>query len=143
MEIDFDESFRRIEALIGDEDDPTKGAAIWLDHLRANLALPCDVTGVEDFRWEEPYVLGGDDPREYKRLCKRQPSYEDVFVLERIEADASDSEWAMDPGDLGAQVVRKSDGKSFILGLSELEAVDHKRNAQLLQDYSVWFADSR
>ena len=27
------------------------------EHLKANLQLPCEVTGTEDFRWEEPYVL--------------------------------------------------------------------------------------
>ena len=49
MSIDFEAAFRRIDAIIGDEDDPSKGAEIWLDHLRTHLALPCDVTGEEDF----------------------------------------------------------------------------------------------
>src|SRR5688572_6238815 len=80
MNVDFEESFRRIDAIIGDEDDPGKATEVWFHHLRANLALPCDVTGVEDFRWEEPYVLGVGDAREYRRLCRQQPSYLDVFT---------------------------------------------------------------
>lgn len=143
MDIDFDESFRRIDAIVGDEDDPAKASEVWLQHLRANLELPCEVTGEEDFRWEEPYVLGVGDAREYRQLCRKQPSYRDVFILESIEADAADSEWPLYSDDLGAQVIRKSDSRPFLLGLSELKAVDHERNAQLLQDYGVWLANYR
>lgn len=142
MDFDFDASFRRIDEIIGEADE-SEGAAVWLKHLRDNLALPCDVTGADDFQWEEPYVLGVADAAEYRRLCRRQPSYRDIFTLERIEPDAADSEWAMHCEDLGAYVTRKSDGRPFVLGLSELEAVDHERNAQLLQDYSVWFVNYR
>jgi hypothetical protein len=143
MEIDFDASFRRIDEIIGDEDDLSKAAELWVVYLRENLALPCDVTGVEDFRWEEPYLLGVGDEAEYRRLRRRQPSYEDIFTLQSIERDAEESEWAMHPDDLGARVTRKSDGRSFVLGLSELTAVEHERNAELLQDYSVWLANYR
>jgi hypothetical protein len=143
MNVDFEESFRRIDAIIGDEDDPGKATEVWFHHLRANLALPCDVTGVEDFRWEEPYVLGVGDAREYRRLCRQQPSYRDVFTLESIEAAAADSEWSLHHDDLGARVIRKSDSRPFLLGLSELRAVDHEQNAQLLQDYSVWLVNYR
>jgi hypothetical protein len=142
MSIDFEAAFRRIDAIIGDKDDPSKGAETWLDHLRTHLTLPCDVTGVEDFRWEEPYVLGVGDPREYRRLC-RQPSYSDVFILESIEADAADSDWSMHPDDLGARVTRKSERRPFILGLSELKAIDHQQNKQLLHDYNIWFVNYR
>jgi hypothetical protein len=141
MNIDFEESFRRIDAIIGDEDDPIKAADLWYGHLHENLALPCDVTGIEDFRWEEPYLLGVADQREYRRLCRQQPSYHDVFILERIEADAADSEWPLHHDDLGARVIRKSDRRPFLLGLSELKAVDEGSNAQLLRDYSIWLVN--
>jgi hypothetical protein len=46
--------------------------------------------------------------------------------------------------DIAAQVRRKSDGKEFYLGLSELEAVDSRSpNYQLLDDYVVWFVNYR
>lgn len=143
MTIDFEESFRRIDEILDGEEDPEKAAQVWLRYLCDHLALPCDVTGIEDFRWEEPYFLGSGDPAEYRRLCRRQPSYRDVFTLERIESDASDSEWPLHGDDLGARVTRKSDGRPFLLGLSELTAVDHERNAELLQDFSVWHANYR
>lgn len=143
MEIDFDASFRRIDEIIGDEEDASKAAEVWFEYLSANLELPCDVTGVEDFRWEEPYLLGIGDPAEYRRLCRRQPSHADIFTLDGIERDAEESEWALHLEDLGARVTRKSDGRSFVLGLSELTAVQHARNAELLLDYSVWLTNYR
>ncbi len=109
-----------------------------------SLKLPCDVTGTEDFRWEEFYVLGPGDQKEYAQLRQNQPSFQDTFELLAIEAD-DESEWMMFGGeDLAAHVRRKSDGKKFLLGLAEIEAVDKKaKNHQLLHDYAVWFVNSR
>jgi hypothetical protein len=143
MDNDFEESFRRIDQILGGDDDPAEAAQLWLQYLHDHLTLPCDVTGVEDFQWEEPYVLGMGNLDEYQRLCRRQPSYTDLFTLEGIDADAADSEWALHRDDLGARVRRKSDGRPFLLGLSELTAIDHERNAELLQDFSVWHANYR
>ena len=55
------------------------------------------------------------------------------------------SEWMLFWGDdIGANVRRISDGKEFLLGLSELEATDKKsKNYQLLDDYSFWFVNNR
>ncbi len=113
-------------------------------HLTKSLQTPCDITGIEDFRWEEYYVLGPGDPKEYERLRKTQPSYTDIFELIAIKADVY-GEWIMCNGeDLAAHVHRKDDGKEFYLGLSEIIAVDKKsQNYQLLYDYAVWFVNSR
>jgi hypothetical protein len=132
------EKERRIDLIAGE-----KGSLRWFKHLRSTLSLPCDVTGIEDFRWEEPYVFGARSAAEYRRLRKTQPSYEDVFVLESIEKEAY-SEWAMHGDDLGANVRRKSDGALFLLGLSELRTVDAAGpNWQLLDDYAYWFVNDR
>lgn len=116
----------------------------FLDHLESSLRLPCDVTGIEDFRWEERYVIGPGDPEEYETLRKDRPSYQDTFELLEIEEDVY-SEWMMYRGeDLAGFVRRKSDGKEFYLGLAEIKAVDKKsRNYQLLDDYAVWFVNNR
>jgi hypothetical protein len=113
-------------------------------HLRANLQLPCEVTGIEDFRWEEPYVIGGRSPADYKRLKKTQPSYTDRYQLISISRD-EDSEWMMFRcEDIAARVRRVSDGREFILGLAELQPRDRKsQNYQLLDDYAVWFVNTR
>jgi hypothetical protein len=140
-EDEFKEQDRRIAAVIGE--DNAGAAGRWFSHLRANLSLPCEVTGSEDFQWEEPYVLGLWSQTEYRKLQKTQPSYRDVFILESIQEKAH-SEWAMFPDDIGANVRRKSDGARFILGLCEVRAVkEDTPNQQLLVDYSCWFVNYR
>lgn len=137
---------QRIEEILGSEgeQDFEEATDIFLDHLRKNLRLPCEVTGIEDFDWEEFYVFGPGDQKAYERMKENQPSFEDRYDLLAIEKDVF-SEWMMFGGeDIGAQVRRKSDGKEFRLGLAELEAIDKKTsNYQLLDDYAVWFVNNR
>jgi len=106
--------------------------------------LPCEVSGVEDFRWEEYYVLGPGSQKEYARLRQEQPSYRDRFDLFKIELGPI-SEWMLFEGeDIAAYVRRKSDKKEFILGLAELKAVDKKSsNYQLLDDFAVFLVNNR
>ena len=141
---DFEGAEARTQAIIGDADRSWNDTLdIFFRHLKASLALPCEVTGTEDFQWEERYVIGGWDPREYRRLKKTQPSYTDLFQLLDIKRDG-DPEWMMFGNDIVARVRRASDGKEFDLGLTELEATDRKSaNYQLLCDYSIWFVNSR
>ena len=136
----------RIEEIVGGDEGLTFEDCVdkFLDHLTRSLQLPCNVTGTEDFRWEEYYVIGPGDPKEYERLRKTQPSFEDTFELLAIEEDVF-SEWMMFQGeDLLGRVRRISDGKEFYLGLTDIEAVDKKsKNYQLLDDYVVWFVNNR
>jgi hypothetical protein len=54
------------------------------------------------------------------------------------------SEWMLLDDDLIGHVRRKSDGKEFVLGLSELDGIDKTSpNSQLLRDYAVWFVNTR
>jgi hypothetical protein len=141
----FDDQMERCEAILGNAAEGTQEEAInaFLKHLKANLQLPCEVTGVEDFQWEEPYVIGGWSQAEYKRLKKTQPSYTDKYELLDIGQEEY-SEWMMFGEDIVAHVRRRGDGKEFDLGLSELRATDKKSpNFQLLDDYSVWLVNNR
>ena len=118
----------RIEEIIGDDEGATFDDCLdtFYGHLESSLQLPCAVTGIEDFRWEEFYVIGPGDPKEHERLRKNQPSYKDTFKLLAIENDVV-SEWMMFHGDdVAGHVRRKADGKEFYLGLAEIEAVDKK-----------------
>ncbi len=143
---DLEAQDARISDIVGDDTE-----AIFDDcrdkyytHLTHSLELPCDVTGIEDFAWEEYYVIGPGDRKEYERLRKNQPSYKDIFELLAIE-NGIYSEWMMFCGeDVAGRVRRKSDGKEFHLGLAEIQAVNKKsKNYQLLNDYSVWFVNNR
>ena len=58
----MDKSEQRIHPVLGDDNERTpKNARRYLVHLKKHLSLPLRVTGIEDFPWEEPYVLGGWD----------------------------------------------------------------------------------
>ena len=142
----MDAQWKRIEAIVGSVETGTfeDQVAAFYEHLRRSLELPCEVTGIEDFRWEERYVLGGGSLAEYERLRKVQPSYQDHYELLAIEKDAI-SEWMLFQGDdIGAHVKRNTDEQEFWLGLAELKAVGRKsRNAQLLHDFAVFFVNSR
>ena len=144
----FDAQNIRIKEIVGDEDDDEIDFEDCVDkfynHLKVSLQLPCNITGIEDFRWEERYVIGSGNRKEYEKLCKNQPSYKDIFELLSIERE-SISEWMMyGYEDITGLARRTSDGKEFYLGLAEIKAIDKKSvNYQLLDDYVVWFVNNR
>jgi hypothetical protein len=139
-----EQRIQRILAAIGDVHVAADEAfRRWYRHLASRLLLPCDVTGIEDFQWEEFFVVGPGNRAEYRSLRQNQPSYRDVFELMSITLD-SQSEWCMVPDELKAHVRRKTDGKRFVLGLSELKATNKdSQNYQMLHDYSVWLVNYR
>jgi hypothetical protein len=136
---------KRIEAIVGSGDGGSFADAMgkFLKYLTANLKLPCEVTGTEDFNWEEIYVFGGAEMEEYEELKKSQPSFEDRYQLTGVKAGSS--RWMLCPGiDLAAHVKRINDGKKFVLGLSELKVTDKKSpNFRLIDDYAKFFWNSR
>jgi hypothetical protein len=140
----IDEQEKPWNAIVGSAPGDTMEEALgaYANHLKAHLQLPCEVTGIEDFNWEEPYVLGGESRQEYKELKETQPSFRDKYELLDL-GPAEYSEWKMFDEDITAHVRRKHDGKEFDLGLSELKATDKKSaNFRLLDDYSTWFANN-
>jgi len=141
---DWHEQEERILTVIGNEDvEWDEAIRLWYGHLLSHLKLPCEVTGIEDFQWEEFYVVGPGSKTEYRKLRKNRPSYRDAFELTAVVVD-SDSEWSMFSDDLKAHVRRKADGKHFILGLSELKATNEdSHDYQLLHDYAVWHVNYR
>ena len=106
----------------------------YLNYLKQNMQFPCHVTGIEEFEWEEEYIMGFGTKKEYARLKKTQPSYTDSFTINRVE------DLILHEDGIFAQVQRVSDRKNFLLLLAELESVDAMSpNNQLLDDYSVWY----
>ena len=61
---------KRIESILGNDEeiDFDEARNIFYQHLKENLDLPCEVTGIEDFGWEEFYVFGPGSKKEYERL---------------------------------------------------------------------------
>jgi hypothetical protein len=145
MAADRDEMDARIAEVLGadEELDFNDARQRFLEHLKQHLELPCEVTGSEDFQWEEFYVIGPGDEAEYAQLRRTQPSFQDRYDLLGIEL-GEHSKWMLFWDDIVAACRRRSDGREFQLGLSELEATrQSSANYQLLQDYSSWFVNSR
>ncbi len=139
-EEDLDAQDARVAAITGELHPRVSDEILskYQDYLGGNLIKPCRLTGIEDFAWEEVYILGIGDDQEYNELKKIRPSYTDEFDFIGFE----------DPFDVNeglfVRVRRVSDKKLFPLPLAELEAIDESSgNYQLLRDYTVWFVNSR
>ena len=106
----------------------------YLKYLKQNLAIPCLVTGVEEFEWEEYYTVGPGSQKEYQKLKKTQPSYTDEFNILKL-----DNKLDVRDGIL-AVLERTTDNLKFTLPLAKLEGVaEDSVDAKLLQYYGIWF----
>ncbi|EGK84170.1 hypothetical protein D0A34_18665 [Microcoleus vaginatus PCC 9802] len=126
----------KISKILGSKniDFNLKNLVKYLDYIKQNIQLPCHVTGIEEFEWEEEYTMGSGSKKEYARLKKTQPSYTDRFTINRLE------DLVVQEEGIFVEVQRIGDRQKFMLPLSELESVDViSRNNQLLDDYAVWF----
>ncbi len=141
MDKDFEKQEKRIESVFPKNVDDTsvriETIEIYKEYLEKKINIPIKLTGIEDFQWEEFYILGPGDKDEYAELKKTRPSYTDIFNMIRI-----DKFYDEDHG-LFAKVTRVSDKKRFQIPLADLKAIDKKsENYQLLDDYSVWFVNN-
>lgn len=139
--MEFDRQEKRIITILGTKKYGVPGTTLkkYLKYLKQHVEFPCQLTGIEDFDWEEFYVFGPGSKREYEELKETQPSYKDRFSL----IDFVDN---LDDWEAGIFVVvrRESDRKKFVLPLADLKAINKKsQNYQLLDDYSVWFVNNR
>jgi hypothetical protein len=110
----------------------------YLQHIKDNIDASCEITGIEDFEWEEYYIIGPGSKKEHEKLRKTRPSY-----MDRYKIIAFDDEPNEDYGIL-VNLRRISDGKKFTLPLADLKTTDKKNPSyQILDDYSVWFVNWR
>ncbi|MEG3845663.1 hypothetical protein QT971_01485 [Microcoleus sp. herbarium19] len=108
----------------------------YLDYIKKNIQLPCFVTGVEEFEWEEEYTIGSGSKKEYAKLKKTQPSHTDTFKINRLD------DLFIEGDRILVEVIRIKDRQKFILPLADLESVDLiSQNQQLLDDYYLWFVN--
>jgi hypothetical protein len=138
---EYEKQENRIIVILGTKklDVTRKTLSTYLAYLKNHIEVPCQLTGIEDFEWEEAYVFGFGSKREYEELKKTQPSYTDKFNLIDFIDDIDD-----EYDGIFVNVQRLSDKKQFILPLADLKSTDKKsKNYQLLDDYSVWFVNNR
>lgn len=133
----MDRQFERIKAILGKDMERNHNTLVkYHAYLKKVVIKPCILTGIEDFSWEEPYILGGWDQAEYAKLKKDNPSFTDQFQLMEFLSVESGKE------DILAKVKRLSDKKVFEIELSWLECIDFKNeNYQFIHDYAVWHSN--
>jgi hypothetical protein len=127
----------RIEKILGEDNLEVSDESLemYRSYLQKNIKRPCQLTGIEDFSWEEYYILGPGDKNEYEELKKTQPSYQDVYTFISFDDQVEDE-------GLMVKVIRISDRKQFVLPLADLKATDKKSpNYRLIDDYAVWFVN--
>ena len=138
---DYDEHTNRLLVIFDSKKIPPvsdKSLKTYLKYLKSKIQMPCQLTGIEDFEWEEYYVFGPGSKKEYEQLKKTQPSYTDKYELIDFEDEVDEFYGVM------VNVKRLSDRKKFELPLADLEATNKKSDDyQLLDDYSVWFVNNR
>jgi len=136
----YDEQEKRIAIILPEDDNSVteENQAIYYAHLEKNLQKPIILTGMEDFPWEEKYLLGGWSKKEYEELKKTQPSYTDKFEFIKL-TDHIDEMYG-----IIVEVKRTTDKKKFMLPLWDLKCVDRmSKNYDLISDYSFWMTNYR
>ncbi len=123
----------RISEILGKNTERCEENSLkYLKYLKDSISLPCELTGMEDFPWEEKYVLGGWDKEEYEELKKDNPSFRDKFSLTKFLLHDDEDE-------IFAQVQRIKDGKIFEIGISWLECTNEKSpNYIIVEDCASW-----
>ncbi|HBF88848.1 MAG TPA: hypothetical protein DDX39_09420 [Bacteroidales bacterium] len=134
----LDEEEKRILNVLKSNDSTVteKNQGVYFKFLEENIQKPCILTGMEDFDWEEPYILGGWSKNEYEKLKLTQPSYTDKFEFISLVEDIDDWKGIL------IKVKRLSDNKKFDLPLWDLEVIDEKSpNYIIVSDYSSWMTN--
>ncbi len=138
MEMDNEELEEKVKQILGSDDIDVSSRNLkkYLQYLKKNLKFPCQVEPIEEFSWEEYYVFGPGNKKEYEKLAQTRPCYTDIFKLLGLQDEFFEEEGIM------ADVQRLSDKKKFTVPLENLEPTDaDSPNYQLLDDYSVWFCN--
>jgi hypothetical protein len=139
---EVDEDVARVMGILcADDEDEMEVTAenleLYFNYLNENIDLSAMVTGWEDFKWEEYYVLGPGDQAEYEELKKTRPSYTDKYEI--LSLDDCDFDYGV-----LVNVRRLSDKKKFSLPLADLKAVEkNSKNFQILADYAMWYVNYR
>ncbi|KHE93297.1 MAG: hypothetical protein SCABRO_00942 [Candidatus Scalindua brodae] len=73
---DLDKQKKRIIKILGEKESDTEknlnSTNKYYNYLKVNINYPCKLTGIEDFPWEERFLLGYGDKDEYEELKKRK-----------------------------------------------------------------------
>jgi hypothetical protein len=111
---------------------------VFYNHLENKLKKLIELTGTEDFAWEEKYILGGWSRTEYEELKKTNPSFTDKFLFIKLSEKIANRQGII------IKVQRISDNKLFFIPLADLKCFDkNNENSELVDAYSFWMTNYR
>lgn len=110
----------------------------YYDYLLDKLPVGLRLTGREDlgyFGWEERFIWGGGNDKEYKELKEKFASCDDKFKFIRLHSISEEF-------GIMAEVQRITDKNLFTIPLADLVTLEEKiKEHQLIEDYSSWFVN--
>ncbi|MBK4732027.1 hypothetical protein JJD41_19445 [Oxynema sp. CENA135] len=141
--LDLEELESKVSSILKTEDIEVnkKNLKTYLNYIKNKISLPCHLTGIEPFAWEEDYF---DSPPHIQKKSPKPkatlPSFENVFLLLGFEENVS-----LEEG-IRVQLKRTSDRRKFVLPLVDLEVYgdldnSYKENHELLNTYEIWFVN--
>jgi len=137
----MDDQEKRIASIFGTDEVPEvsdETLRIYLHYIKDHIDTTCEITGIEDFEWEEYYIIGPGSKREHEKLRKTKPSFMDTYKIMGFD-DEPDEHYG-----ILINLRRISDRKKFTLPLADLKVTNKKNPSyQLLDDFSVWFVNWR
>lgn len=139
--LNMDDQDKRIASIFDMDEVPEvtdETLRTYLQYIRDNVDTTCEITGIEDFKWEEYYIIGPGSKKEHEKLRKTRPSFMDTYKIIGFDDEPED-----DYGIL-VNLRRISDKKKFTLPLAELKVTYKKHSSyQTIDDFSVWFVNWR
>lgn len=132
---------KRIASIFGMDEVPEvndESLITYLKYIKDNIDTTFEITGIEDFEWEEYYLLGPGSKTEYERLRKTRASFRDTYKIIGFD-DVPDDDYG-----IIVNVKRTTDKRKFSLPLADLKVSDKNHPSyRILDDYSVWFVNWR
>ena len=122
----------RIEAILGKDnlDVYNDSLFMYISYLEENMVLPCALTGIQSFSWEDFYVLGPGDKKQYEELKKTRPSSRDIYKFMSFDDMIDDDDGLL------VKINSISDNNKFVLPLLDLKTTDKESpNYVLISDY--------
>ena len=137
----MDDQEKRIASIFGMDEVPEvrdETLRVYLNYIKDNIDTSCEITGIEDFEWEEYYIIGPGSKRQHEKLRKTRPSFMDTYKIAGFDDEPEEHYGIL------INLRRISDRKQFTLPLADLEVTDKNNHSyQILDDFSVWFVNWR
>lgn len=108
-----------------------------IKYLNENLEFPFEITGSEDFPWEEKYIFGFGSKDEWEEEKMNKPSYKDTYMA--LEVIPYYDRYGLY---IKAKRTSRMKRKKFDLILGFITCTEKEgKNGNIIEAYKVWRAN--